>query len=179
VQQSVDVAGLEAEAELVDEMVAGRDFWADAEAASATLRRGAEVRAQLARVSRWDQLAEEAQAAVELLSGGGDGGDDLLAEAEAIVSALESDLKAACQEQGIRALLRELEEGVHYHIHEGRILLTAAGCVAAKASGLLSVRSCNHVWHCLQDRVHNRGDGKGKYRNYVCQRCGCFQRRYL
>lgn len=38
---------------------------------------------------------------------------------------------------------------------------------------------CFHDWICLNDRVHNRNDGRGKYRAYKCTKCNEFQRRYL
>ena len=38
---------------------------------------------------------------------------------------------------------------------------------------------CKHRWVCLRGRVHNKGDGKGKYHAFVCTLCGKFQRRYL
>ena len=38
---------------------------------------------------------------------------------------------------------------------------------------------CLHDWICLKDRVHNKNDGKGKYRAYKCTKCNTFQRRYL
>ena len=38
---------------------------------------------------------------------------------------------------------------------------------------------CKHRWVCLRGRVHNRGDGKGKYHAFVCTACGKFQRRYI
>ena len=34
---------------------------------------------------------------------------------------------------------------------------------------------CRHVWTCLRDRCHNRGNGK--YLAYKCELCGKFQRR--
>ena len=34
---------------------------------------------------------------------------------------------------------------------------------------------CVHVWICLRDRCHNRGNGK--YYAYKCSECGKFQRR--
>lgn len=37
---------------------------------------------------------------------------------------------------------------------------------------------CQHVWECLKDRTHNKGNGKGKYKAYKCRECGKFQRRY-
>ena len=37
---------------------------------------------------------------------------------------------------------------------------------------------CRHVWLCLKDRCHNKGDGRGKYRAYKCQECSKFVRRY-
>jgi len=37
---------------------------------------------------------------------------------------------------------------------------------------------CGHVWLCLKDRCHNKGDGRGKYRAYKCQECSKFVRRY-
>lgn len=38
---------------------------------------------------------------------------------------------------------------------------------------------CFHDWVCLNDRVHNKNDGRGKYRAYKCNKCNAFQRRYL
>ena len=38
--------------------------------------------------------------------------------------------------------------------------------------------TCKHVWECLRDRTHNKGNGKGKYQAYKCRECGKFQRRY-
>jgi hypothetical protein len=35
--------------------------------------------------------------------------------------------------------------------------------------------TCRHVWTCLRDRCHNRGNGK--YGAYKCKLCGKFQRR--
>ena len=37
---------------------------------------------------------------------------------------------------------------------------------------------CRHVWECLQDRCHNKGNSKGKYKAYKCKICNKFQRRY-
>jgi hypothetical protein len=37
---------------------------------------------------------------------------------------------------------------------------------------------CRHVWLCLKERCHNKGDGRGKYRAYKCQKCSKFERRY-
>lgn len=37
---------------------------------------------------------------------------------------------------------------------------------------------CKHVWTCLRDKCHNKGNGKGKYRAYRCSLCKNFQRRY-
>ena len=36
-----------------------------------------------------------------------------------------------------------------------------------------------HDWKCLDDRVHNKGDGKGKYQNFTCIKCNEYQKRYL
>jgi len=41
------------------------------------------------------------------------------------------------------------------------------------------IEQCVHDWTCLKDRVHNKGDGKGKYRAYKCNKCKTFKRRYL
>lgn len=43
---------------------------------------------------------------------------------------------------------------------------------------------CKHVWYPAghkknKDRVHNKGNGKGKYQVYKCQECGKFKRRYI
>ena len=38
---------------------------------------------------------------------------------------------------------------------------------------------CCHEWIYLKDRVHNKGDGKGKYMAYKCTKCNTFQKRYL
>ena len=37
---------------------------------------------------------------------------------------------------------------------------------------------CKHVWKCLRDRWHNKGDGKGKYRVYKCKICYKVSKRY-
>ena len=37
--------------------------------------------------------------------------------------------------------------------------------------------TCRHDWECLRDRVHNKGNGKGKYMAYKCRKCKKFQRR--
>ena len=39
---------------------------------------------------------------------------------------------------------------------------------------------CKHEWICLNnDRIHNKGDGKGKYQAFKCAICKKFQRRYF
>lgn len=43
---------------------------------------------------------------------------------------------------------------------------------------------CRHVWEPAgskrnRDRIHNKGNGKGNYKAYVCSECGKFKRRYL
>ena len=30
---------------------------------------------------------------------------------------------------------------------------------------------CIHDWKCIKERVHNKGDGNGKYRMYRCRLC--------
>ncbi len=42
----------------------------------------------------------------------------------------------------------------------------------------LEEEKCRHVWECLQDRCHNKGNSKGKYKAYKCKLCQKFQRRY-
>ena len=48
-----------------------------------------------------------------------------------------------------------------------------------KGIQLQPIEKCVHDWTCLEDRVHNKGDGKGKYRAYKCSKCKSFKRRYL
>jgi hypothetical protein len=36
---------------------------------------------------------------------------------------------------------------------------------------------CRHVWLCLKDRCHNKGDGRGNYRAYKCQECSKFEKK--
>lgn len=44
--------------------------------------------------------------------------------------------------------------------------------------------TCKHIWAPAghkknTDRIHNKGNGKGKYQAYKCQTCGKFKRRFL
>lgn len=44
--------------------------------------------------------------------------------------------------------------------------------------------TCQHYWSYAgqkknKDRIHNKGNGKGKYQAYKCEHCGKFKRRYL
>jgi len=48
-----------------------------------------------------------------------------------------------------------------------------------KTIQLQPIEKCVHDWTCLKDRLHNKGDGKGKYSAYKCIKCKAFQRRYL
>ena len=41
------------------------------------------------------------------------------------------------------------------------------------------IDKCVHSWIWLKERIHNKGDGKGKYKAYKCQKCKAFQRRYI
>ena len=41
------------------------------------------------------------------------------------------------------------------------------------------IDKCVHSWEWLNERIHNKGDGKGKYKAYKCQKCKAFQRRYI
>ncbi len=36
-----------------------------------------------------------------------------------------------------------------------------------------------HEWKCLDERVHNKGDGRGKYQNFTCIKCNKWQKRYI
>lgn len=43
---------------------------------------------------------------------------------------------------------------------------------------------CKHIWAPAgakknSDRIHNKGNGKGKYQAYKCQKCFYFKRRFL
>jgi len=43
---------------------------------------------------------------------------------------------------------------------------------------------CKHIWEAAghkknKDRIHNKGNGKGKYKVYKCTLCKAFKRRYL
>ena len=43
---------------------------------------------------------------------------------------------------------------------------------------------CKHVWvpagaRKNKNRIHNKGNGKGKYQAYKCEKCDKFKRRYL
>lgn len=181
VLQLTDEASLEAELAVADDLASAPDFWSDTELANRVTQRAASLRGQLERLGRWRHLVGDARAALELLAEAGQGGDggELAAEASALLAALREELTAAYRQKGLQMLLAQLEEGAHYRVEGGQVLLTAAGCAAAGAAGLLSASSCHHSWECIRDRVHNRGDGKGKYQNYWCRRCGSFQRRFL
>jgi len=59
------------------------------------------------------------------------------------------------------------------------------GCCCACGVSYDEYRSmCKHIWVPAghkknKDRIHNKGNGKGKYQAYKCQECGAFKRRYL
>ena len=38
---------------------------------------------------------------------------------------------------------------------------------------------CNHSYQPIGDRVHNKGDGRGKYLNYKCIHCGNRYKKFL
>lgn len=179
VLQFINVDALEAEAALIDELSTAPDFWTDAAAANKLLQRRADMHRQLAQIRRWAVLEEDAQAAVDLLEEAPTDTTELAVEAASCVRVLRDDVAAMYRSQSINMLLRSLDEGIHYSIADGRVLLTAAGVAAASAAGLLSTSSCHHVWECIQERVHNRAEVKRKYMNYRCKKCGAFQRRYL
>ena len=96
---------------------------------------------------------------------------DLVEEEKGVLAAQVIDAKHALAEH-----FAELDR--HYGDDEQFVQLCTGMRVQLEADEDVNP-PCNHRWVFLRDRVHNKGDGKGKYMAFKCSACSAFQRRYV
>lgn len=90
---------------------------------------------------------------------------------------------SSCIQNG-EVLTREMIGYYRYLDKENKVLPRLLLFLEEQQNNSQEDIDCKHVWSPAghkknKDRIHNKGNGKGKYQAYKCEECGKFKRRYI